>query len=168
MLRSKAGKEHKEIKTHKSFLDWFTTLSELGLLTPDLKRRDPVTYDAMDWHFKSMVYINGVHGWPIASKYNTKMMARWDNIQVNEFASSSHVVNGDWGLALHRDTLMDLLMAKKSGNVKSGSSSSSGYTQSGTAQREDPTDTYCANHKKYYAAAFDHTTKSCRKKAPGS
>ena len=54
MLRSKAGKEHKEIKSHKSFLDWFTTLSELGLLTPDLRGRDPITYDAMDWHFKSM------------------------------------------------------------------------------------------------------------------
>ena len=151
----KPDKEAKP-KAFKSFKEWYAKMSEMQLLSKELRDKDPASYWAMDWHFKCTMWVFAEHSWPVAAAYSEQVFAKWDKV-AESAAASEECEAGDWAEALHVKTLHTLLLSSK---TKTGGGG--GGHRGGSKTRTHDSDTWCEHHKMFFLKESGHKTSTCR------
>jgi hypothetical protein len=153
-----------------SFDAFVKKIVDLKLLAPALADSDQASaYWTMDWIFKSMVFINTEHGWPVAKHYHTLVMEGITKglIDIDAIIESPEVRAGHIGAALHQSSLLFALVANSSKpkNPKKTTPPGAGErTTTGTAKASATNTEWCDHHELYFPKSSKHSSSSCREK----
>ena len=152
-------KEAKRSLLVKTFRDFRKYIRDYKLVTRAAYQEDPVSYWQMVWLSETVTYLYMEFGWPVALEYYTRLVEDWAKgfIDVPELVDGDAFRRGNVAGALHGPTFTMAMQMAKVEKPKSGGSSSS----SGSASRQDSTDTWCDEHRLFFPEDKDHDTSKC-------
>lgn len=165
VFKAAGDKEAKKAADLSSFQEFVAFMGKAKVLTREYHDTEPDSYWAMDWHYKSVVHINCVDGWPAAGEYNRRVMEEWQDgfLDVDSMVMTEECRRGNVEGALHqRAYLLAIQHFGSTRKVKAGVSKGGNYQTLGTKAREHPTDNYCQYHALYFAAGLKHSDSTCR------
>ena len=168
VFKAAGDKEAKKAAEITSFEAFVAFLTKARVLTREYFDSEPDAYWAMDWHFKSVTHIFCIDGWPAAGEYNRVVMKEWHEgfLDVEAMVTSEENRRGHVEGALH--TRAHWLAVQRFGTKRTtGTGTKKGGERLGdygSDKKRNPTDTWCAGHKKFYLVGSIHSTTSCRAK----